>query len=114
MENIENLGDIIIYQSEDGNTKIDVKIENETVWLTQMQMAELFDTSKQDVNYHINNIFKENELEENRTVKEFLTVQDEGNRKVSRRVKYYNIERLWKKEYVKYIVYKTIFYTFSY
>ena len=94
MQDMEDLGDIIIYQSEDGNTKIDVKVENETVWLTQMQMAELFDTSKQTVNYHINNIYEENELEENRTVKEFLTVQDEGNRRVSRKVKYYNLDMI--------------------
>lgn len=94
MQEKENFGDILIYQSEDGNTKIDVKIENETVWLTQMQMAELFDTSKQTINYHINNIYEENELEENRTVKEFLTVQDEGNRRVSRRVKYYNLDMI--------------------
>lgn len=94
MQNTENMGDIIIYQSADGNTKIDVKIEDETVWLTQAQMAELFDSSKQDVSYHINNIYKENELEENRTVKEFLTVQDEGNRKVSRKVKYYNLDMI--------------------
>ena len=94
MENLENFGDIIIYQSEDGNTKIDVVLEDESVWLTQIQMAELFDTSKQDISYHINNIYEEKELEENRTVKEFLTVQDEGNRRVSRKVKYYNLDMI--------------------
>ncbi len=90
----ENLGDIIIYNSDDGNTKIAVKIEDETVWLSQQQMAELFDTSKQDISHHINNIYAEEELEENRTVKEFLTVQTEGNRKVSRNVKYYNLDMI--------------------
>lgn len=94
MQNVENMGNIIIYKSSDGNTKIDVKIEDETVWLTQAQMAELFDSSKQDVSYHINNIYEENELEENRTVKEFLTVQDEGSRRVSRKVKYYNLDMI--------------------
>ncbi len=94
MEDLENLGNIVIYQSEDGNTKIDVVLEDETVWLTQMQMADLFDTSKQDISYHINNIYEEKELEENRTVKEFLTVQDEGNRRVSRKVKYYNLDMI--------------------
>ena len=94
MQDVENMGNIIIYKSADGQTKIDVKIEDETVWLTQAQMAELFDSSKQDVSYHINNIYEENELEENRTVKEFLTVQDEGNRKVSRKVKYYNLDMI--------------------
>lgn len=94
MENLENFGDIIIYQSEDGNTKIDVVLEDESVWLTQIQMSKLFDTSKQDISYHINNIYEEKELEENRTVKEFLTVQDEGNRRVSRKVKYYNLDMI--------------------
>ncbi len=76
MKDLKNFGDIIIYQSEDGNTRVDVVLENETVWLTQIQMAELFDTSKQDISYHINNIYEEKELEENLTVKEFLRVQD--------------------------------------
>ena len=94
MEDLKNFGDIIIYQSEDGNTRIDVVLEDETVWLSQIQMAELFDTSKQDISYHINNIYEEKELEENRTVKEFLTVQDEGTRRVSRKVKYYNLDMI--------------------
>ena len=94
MEDLKNFGDIIIYQSEDGNTRIDVVLEDETVWLTQIQMAELFDTSKQDISYHINNIYEEKELEENRTVKEFLTVQNEGTRSVSRKVKYYNLDMI--------------------
>ena len=72
-------GDIIIYQTEDGLTKIDVKIENETVWLSQQQMAELYDTTKQNISLHIKNIF-----DENWTVKEFLTIQKEGNRKIKR------------------------------
>ena len=94
MESEETIGNIVIYQTDDGNTKIDVVLEDETVWLTQIQMAELFDTSKQDISYHINNIYEEKELEENRTVKEFLTVQDEGNRRVSRKVKYYNLDMI--------------------
>lgn len=85
-------GDIIIYQTEDGLTKIDVKLENETVWLSQQQMAELYDTTKQNISLHIKNIFDENELDENSTVKEFLTVQKEGNRNVERNVKFYNDE----------------------
>ena len=89
-----SLGEIIIYQTDDGSTKLDVKIEEETVWLTQQQMAELFDTSKQDISHHIINIFQEQELDENQTVKEFLTVQIEGTRKVSRKVKYYNLDMI--------------------
>ena len=83
---------IVIYQSEDGQTQIDVRLENETVWLTQSQMVELFQTTKQNVSLHVNNVFKEGELEQQSTVKEYLTVQQEGQRTVSRQVKYYNLD----------------------
>ena len=82
----------VIYQSEDGQTQVDVRLENETVWLTQAQMVELFQTTKQNVSLHVGNVFKEGELEEKSTVKEYLTVQKEGERKVSRKVKYYNLD----------------------
>ena len=91
--NNEN-GDIVIYQTDDGLTKIDVKIQNETVWLSQQQMAELFNTTKQNISLHIKNIFDDKELEESSTVKDFLTVQNEGNRKVERIVKYYNLDMI--------------------
>ena len=84
--------EIIIYQTQDGQTKIDVRLENETVWLTQNQMAELFQTTKQNISSHIKNIFEEGELSENSTVKDYLTVQQEGNRKVSRNISYYNLD----------------------
>ena len=84
--------EIIIYQTQDGQTKIDVRIENETVWLTQNQMAELFQTTKQNISLHIKNIFEEGELTEDSTVKDCLTVQNEGNRKVSRNVTHYNLD----------------------
>lgn len=87
-------GDIIIYQTDDGLTKIDVKIENETVWLSQQQMAELYGTTKQNISLHIKNIFDEKELNEDSTVKEFLTVQKEGNRNVERNVKFYNLDMI--------------------
>ena len=83
---------IVIYQTEDGQTQIDVRLENETVWLTQAQMVELFQTTKQNVSLHVGNVFKEGELEQEATVKEYLTVQNEGNRKVARKVKYYNLD----------------------
>ena len=83
---------IIIYQTEDGQTQVDVRLENETVWLTQAQMVELFQTTKQNVSLHVGNVFKEGELEQKSTVKEYLTVQKEGERKVSRKVKYYNLD----------------------
>ena len=83
---------IIIYQTEDGQTQIDVRLENETVWLTQAQMVELFQTTKQNVSLHLNNLYKEGELEKEGTVKEYLTVQQEGKRRVSRKVKYYDLD----------------------
>ena len=83
---------IVIYQTEDGQTQIDVRLENETVWLTQAQMVELFQTTKQNVSLHVSNVFKEGELEQVSTVKEYLTVRQEGKRSVSRQVKYYNLD----------------------
>ena len=90
----ENNNNIVIYQTDDGTTKIDVKLEDETVWLSQQQMADLYDTTKQNISLHIKNIFDEEELDVNSTVKEFLTVQKEGNRKVERKVKYYNLDMI--------------------
>jgi hypothetical protein len=69
------MSNILIYQDKDGLTKIEVRLENETLWITQQQMAELFQTTKQNVSLHINNIYKEGELQELATVKDFLTVQ---------------------------------------
>ena len=90
---MENNNDkIIIYQTDDGQTAIDVRLENETVWLSQAQMVDLFQTTKQNVSLHVNNVFKEGELEEGSTVKEYLTVQKEGKRNVGRVVKYYNLD----------------------
>lgn len=85
----DNNGDIIIYQSEDGLTHIDVKIENETVWLNQSQMAELFQTTKQNISYHIGNCFKEGELNENSVVKDFLTTAADGK---PYNTHYYNLD----------------------
>ena len=68
-------GEIILYKTPEGETEIDVKLEEETVWLNQAQMVQLFQTTKQNVSLHINNIFKEGELIKNSTVKEYLTVQ---------------------------------------
>ena len=90
----ENNNNIVIYQADDGTTKIDVKLEDETVWLSQQQMADLYNTTKQNISLHIKNIFDEEELDVNSTVKEFLTVQKEGNRKVERKVKYYNLDMI--------------------
>ena len=78
-----NQGEIVIYQNDDGNTKIDVRFVDETVWLTQAQLCELYQTSKSNVSEHIKNIFEEGELEESSTVRKFRTVQIEGDRTVS-------------------------------
>ena len=83
---------IIIYQTEDGHTRIDVRIENETVWLTQAQMAELFQKTPQNITMHIRNAFNEGELDEQATCKEFLQVQTEGARVVRRKVKFYDLD----------------------
>ena len=76
---------IIIYQTEDGDTKIDVRLDNETVWLTQKLMAELFQTTPQNITIHLRNIFEEGELDEISTCKDFLQVQKEGKRTVKRK-----------------------------
>ena len=90
----ENKSQIIIYQTESGETKLDVRFQDETVWLTQKLMAELFQTSSQNITMHLKNIFEESELEEKATCKEFLQVQKEGNREVKRKQKFYNLDAI--------------------
>src|SRR6266404_9195079 len=85
-------GQFLLYRTEDGKLKIDVRFEGETVWLTQVQMTELFQTTKQNISLHISNVFEEKELERGATVKESLTVQREGGRSVQRRVEFYNLD----------------------
>lgn len=85
---------MIIYVSKDGNVKVDVNIQNEDIWMSQDIMANLYDTTKQNISYHLNNIFKEKELDKNSTVKNFLTVQNEGNRKVKRNIEHYNLDAI--------------------
>lgn len=84
--------EIILYQSDELPEHIEVKIEEDTVWLTQMQMASLFGQTKQNISLHINNCFKEGELVRASTVKESLTVQLEGKRKVNRKIEFYNLD----------------------
>lgn len=91
---MDNLGEIIIYQSEDGLTNIDVKIEDETVWLTQQQMAELFNCSRTNVVEHIQHIYEDGELEESATCRKFRQVRKEGNREVSREMPFYNLDMI--------------------
>ena len=84
----------LIYKTEDEKVEINVAFdtENETVWLSQNQMAELFSTTKQNISGHIADIYEEGELDKGSTVKDFLTVQKEGNRDVSRQIKCYNLD----------------------
>lgn len=84
--------EITIYKTEDGSTEIQVKLENDTVWLNLMQLAELFYRDKSVISRHINNIFKENELGKSSTVADFATVQFEGGRPVERNIEYYNLD----------------------
>ena len=86
-------GNIIIYQTKDGQTLIDVRLENETVWINRQQMAELFDRDVKTIGKHITNALKE-ELKEIPTVAKFATVQQEGERSVTRQVEYYNLEMM--------------------
>jgi hypothetical protein len=86
--------EIILYQTEDGNTRLEVKLENNTVWLTQKQMAELFQTTIPNVNMHLRNVFAEGELQSEATIKEFLIVRPEGNRQVSRAVEHYSLDAI--------------------
>ena len=87
-------GEIIIYQSQDGSTNIDVRFVDETVWLTQAQMAELFQSSRTNVVEHIQHIYEEGELEEASTCRKFRQVRREGNRDVAREIPYYNLDMI--------------------
>ena len=90
----KNENNIIIYQDEDGITKVSVRLVNEDIWLTQNQIAEIYKTTQQNISLHINNIYKDKELEKNSTNKEFLLVQNEGNRRVRRNIDHYNLDMI--------------------
>ncbi|PPK76640.1 hypothetical protein B0F87_103247 [Methylobacter tundripaludum] len=92
--NPHNTSQFIIYQTEGGQTKIEVRLEDETVWLTQQLMADLFQTSKQNISHHINRIYEEGELAQEATVKNYLTVRQEGKRQVNRSLDYYNLDMI--------------------
>ena len=94
MKLIDLNNEIVIYQSEDGKTQLDVKLEGETVWLTQAQMSELFQTDRTVINRHIRNIYKSGELEEEATCAKNAQVRMEGSRKVSRSIPYYNLDMI--------------------
>lgn len=91
---MKNNSQIIIYQTEKGETKLEVRLENETVWLTQKLMAELFQTTVANINIHLKNIFNEGELDPKATIKDFLIVRLEGGREVNRKIDYYNLDAI--------------------
>ena len=94
-EKAENTqGEVIIYQTDEGDTKIDVRFVDETVWLTQAQLVELFQSSKANISEHIKNIYDEGELDEESTVRKFRTVQIEGERSVTRSIVHYNLDMI--------------------
>ena len=87
-------GEIVLYQTADGRTSIDVKLENETVWLTQAQMAVIFDCSSDNIGQHLKNIYKEKELAESSTTEIFSVVRTEGKRTINRRITHYNLDAI--------------------
>ena len=89
-----NNSQFIIYTREDGSLKMEVRLEEETVWLTQTQLVELFQSSKQNISHHINSIYEEGELKPEATVKKYLTVRQEGSRQVKRLLDYYNLDMI--------------------
>jgi len=84
----------LIYQAESGAIKLDVRFENETVWLTQQHMADLFQVTPQNITLHLKTIFSEGELSEAATCKEYLQVRTEGTRQISRALKHYNLDAI--------------------
>jgi len=87
-------GQFLVYRTEDGELKVDVRFEDESVWLTQQLIAELFQSSKQNISHHINSIYEEGELAPEATVKKYLTVRQEGSREVKRLLDYYNLDMI--------------------
>ena len=87
-------GQFLVYQAEDGTLKLDVRLEDETVWLTQQLMADLFQSSKQNISHHVNSVFEEGELLPEATVKKYLSVRMEGSREVKRLLDFYNLDMI--------------------
>ncbi|MBW6493780.1 MAG: virulence RhuM family protein [Burkholderiaceae bacterium] len=87
-------GEVLVYEAPDGGVRVDVKLDHDTVWLTQRQMGELFETTPENVLMHLKKIYADGELEELATAKDFLAVQTEGNCQVKRRLKHYNLDAI--------------------
>ena len=88
------MSELILYTTEDGHSRIQLRADGRTVWLTQAEMAELFDVSTDNISLHLKNIFSDNELQAERTTEESSVVQQEGTRKVKRNVKFYNLDAI--------------------
>ena len=88
---MQDTGNILIYQTEKGDTKIDAYFNDETIWMSQKSIAELYQTTPQNITIHIRNIYNDGELDENSTCKDYLQVQNEGTRSVQRTIKLYNL-----------------------
>ena len=86
--------DLILYTTDDGRSQIKLRAKDQTVWLTQLEMAELFDATKQNISLHLKNLFEEGELSQDSVVKDSLTVQIEGSREVQRPVNLYNLDAI--------------------
>jgi hypothetical protein len=84
--------ELVFYQTDDGRARLQVRLEDDALWLTQLQMAELFQTTKQNISLHVRNVLEDNELPSEATVKKYLTVQDEGGRQVERRIEHYHLD----------------------
>lgn len=94
MNKNDNQNNIMLYQDENGITKVSVRFSDEDLWLTEFQIAEIYDTTQQNINQHISNIYKDGELLENRTYKKFLLVRFEGSRQVERNIDHYNLDMI--------------------
>jgi len=90
--NKEPQSQFLLYQTSDGQTRLEVHLDNETVWLSQSQMAELFQRDKSVISRHIKNVFEEGELKPEATVAKFATVQSEGGKQVARDIEFYNLD----------------------
>ena len=87
-------GEVVVYEAQDGEVRVDVRLEQETVWLSQRDMAEVFDTTPENVLMHLRNVFSSGELNAEATTKEFLVVRTEGGRQVRRRIRHYNLDAI--------------------
>lgn len=87
-------GEVLVYEAADGSARVDVRLDQETVWLTQRQMSDLFETSTDNVGLHLKNIFADGELSEPETTEDFSAVQTEGKRQVRRSLRHYNLDAI--------------------